>query len=111
MTLSMTDTLDLNTVPAPTAFEVCHGVIDQWKATHCPKGDFARETMMVSARVRSWISARSVMAGVRDVFSACRLDGAALSPELISVLGEELARQLAEQGMLIAQPRRAGALT
>ena len=110
MACPMNDTVDSNIVSPPTVSDVCRGAIEQWKAMHCPKGDFERETMMVTARVGSWISARSVLAGVRDVFSASRPEGTALPQEVITVLADELARQLMEEGMLIAQARRSGPL-
>lgn len=107
----MTDPVESSAAPARTAFEVCQDAIELWKASHCPLGDFERETRMVSARVKSWISARSVLAGVQDVFSASRPAGVALSREVVTVLADDLARKLMEEGMLIAQPRRAGALS
>lgn len=107
----MTNPVESSIAPAPTAFEVCQGAIEQWKASHYPLGDFERETLMVSSRVKSWISARSVLAGVHDIFSASRPAGVAISHEVVTVLADDLARKLMEEGMLIAQPRRAGALS
>ena len=97
-------------VSSLTAFEVCNRAVEKWKAVHCPQGDFERETMMITARVPSWISATSVVAGVTDVLSAARPESGPLSVEVIHVLANDLAGRLLKEGMLIAQPKRSGRL-
>lgn len=107
----MTDAAVQDAPPSLTPFQVCEQAVEKWKAAYCPHGDFERETIMIASRVNSWISAKSVLAGVRDVFCAARTPEGPLPFEIIMVLGNDLAGRLLEEGMLVAQPRRGGTLS
>lgn len=96
--------------PAPSARAVCAAVVDEWKAVHCPRANLEIETRMATARVPSWISPRSVLAGVGDIFCTTRVDGRPLASEAVEDLANRLAHRLSDEGLLVAQPRRAGLL-
>lgn len=91
-----------------TAMVVCEEVIEEWSNTHCPGADLEVETKMLASRVNSWVAPLSVIAGTRDIISAARLKDHTLTPEVISDLGDRLARRLMEENLLHAEPKRGG---
>ncbi len=97
-------------VSRPSASDVCRDVVDEWRAPYYADVLFEEETHMISLRVNSWISRNSVVAGVLDVFSASRSIGGPLPLDRIKELGEKLGERLQHDGLLLAQPRRAGML-
>lgn len=93
----------------PSVYDVCHEVIQAWRKTHGLAATFEEEAHRVILRANTWISPVSVAAGVMDIFLACPVTPR-LSREAIADLGDKLGMRLREDGLLLAQPRRAGAL-
>lgn len=94
----------------PSSFDICEEVVLDWKKTHALTSNFEEETLRVAQRVNTWISPLSVAAGVMDIFSACQ-GVPRLSKETIQDLGDKMGIRLREEGLLLAQLRRGGALT
>lgn len=85
--------------------------MDHWKAQHAPGLESDDQTRMIVARVPTWVAPASVVAGVTDIMSTVRIQGSRLDQAQIEQLGNELATQLREAGLLAAVPRRGGPLT
>lgn len=94
---------------SPSAMEICKETIEQWASTHFPGHDFSEPVNMLAARVNSWVSGISVVAGVRDVMSS-HLKQTESTNAAIEELGNRLGRRLGDEGLLIASPRRSGSL-
>ena len=90
-----------------TRFEVCQQVISQWKQDNAIVQNLDDQTRMLVARVNSWVSAVSVVAGVRDVMS-CAIPHSPTIGAAIEDLGNILGKRLLAAGFLIASPRRSG---
>lgn len=94
---------------SPAAQEICQEVIAHWGAQHCPGRDLSEPTRMLAARVNSWVSGNSVVAGVHDVMSSNLPQDEDMRAR-IEDLGTRLGRQLSDAGLLIASPRRGASL-
>lgn len=93
-----------------SGLEICQDVISTWGDVHCPGKDLEEPVLMLALRVNSWVSGLSVVAGVQDVMSS-HLPQNADMRAAIEELGTRLGHRLSEAGLLIASPRRAGALS
>lgn len=93
----------------PSASDVCNEVIQAWRKAHGLEATFEEETHRVIMRANTWIAPVSVAAGVMDIFLASPVVPR-LSRETIMDLGDKLGMRLREDGLLLAQPRRAGTL-
>ena len=94
---------------SPAALEICEQAISEWSSSHCPGRDLSEPTRMMASRVNSWVTGSSVVAGVRDIMSSNLPQNEGMRAA-IEELGNRLGHQLSEAGLLIASPRRAGAL-
>lgn len=75
-------------------------VLDNWKEKHGLTDNFDGKLTMIMGRIGSWISANSVIAGVKDVFSATGKDEKPLQVVQIQDLGEMLAKRLVNDELL-----------
>ncbi len=101
----------MQTTPFEKALEIISEEMSKWKEIHFKDVDFQEQERVLAARTGSWIAPRSVIAGVTDIMSAIALtDGTRITPAQIEQLGNNIAKQLLENGLLNAQPRRGASL-
>lgn len=99
--------INLKFAPTDEAQKICTDAIKDWASQHNITENLDEQSYRLASRVSSWISPRSVIAGVQDILSAHL--GKRYPPEVLqslSDLGDNLGRKLEEAGLLKGSAKR-----
>lgn len=85
--------------PSEQAVLACEEIVASWQKEHELNVNLEKETYILASRTRSWLTPRSVVAGVSDVLSPAFRNQELPEGSLLQ-LGENLAKRLLTEDLL-----------